>query len=357
MALAAYHLGADGTLTRDLSEDGVRAAFESGQGLLWIDICETTDEDARLLEQAFSFHHLAIEDCVSDRVHPPKIDDFGDYLFIIVHGINHTTESDIVQTAELALFLGPHYVVSTHKTHLYSVESVRRMVEDRGRPMRRGATFLAHSLIDALIDNVLPTIDKMSEFAEDIEEEVIRAPQLSSLESVIKLKRSALRIHRVMAPQRETINQLSRGEFAMVGEDALIFFRDIYDHVVRIEELNQSIRDRADYIMSTYLSSVANRQNETMRVLSIVATIFMPLTLVAAIYGMNFDNMPELHVSWAYFAVLGFMAVIALGAIYMFWAKSWVSWGRRQVSRIKPFAVEPEKLIGHLGGLPRWHRR
>ena len=356
MSFKAYYLTPEGVLRRELTEQQVRAAFESKEGLLWVDVAETMEEDGELMERILSLHHLAVEDCLSAAVHPPKIDDFGDYLFIIVHGINHTAESDIVETTELALFLGPHFVVSSHHVPLHSVDSIDKLVERDGHPLTRGPDFLAHALIDALVDNVLPTVDRMSEVAEDIEEEAIRGPQQSTLEAILKLKRSTLQMHRVMAPQREIMNRLSRGEFKIVREDAQIFYRDIYDHIVSIEDLNQTLRDRADNALATYLSSVSIQQNETMKVLSIVASIFLPLTLVAGIYGMNFENMPELEWSWGYFAVLGFMVTVAAAAMSWFWARRWVTWGRRQVTRVRLFAVESEKLIGYLGHLAKWPR-
>jgi magnesium transporter len=357
MPFKSYYLSPDGTLRKDLNEKESRAAFESKQGLLWVDIAATTEEDGSFLERTFNFHHLAVEDCVSTEIHPPKIDDFGDYLFIVAHGVNHAVESDIVETAELAIFLGPHFVVSNHNFPLYSIESVRQMVECDGRPMKHGTDFLAHSILDALIDNVLPTIDKMSEEADAVEEEALRSPQQSTIEAILKLKRSTLRIHRIMAPQREVMNRLSRREFPVISGEAGIFYRDIYDHIIRIEDLNQTNGDRADNALSTYLSSVANRQNETMKVLSIVATIFIPLTLVAGIYGMNFEHMPELKLPWGYFAVLGFMGTVIAIAIYWFWAKRWITWGRRKAIRVRPFFVEREKLRGYLGHLARHDRR
>jgi magnesium transporter len=290
---------------------------------------------------------------VSTLVHSPKIDDFGEYLFAIVHGINYAAESNIVETTELALFISAHFLVTNHNMPLHSIESIKRLVIEDGRPMKRGADFLAYTLIDALVDNVMPTIDEMALRAEEIEEEVIQNPHQSTLEAILQFKRSVSRLHRVMAPQREVLNRLSRGEFRVVREQAQIFYRDIYDHVVRIEDLNQSLRDRADNAMSMYLSSLANRQNETMRVLSVVATIFLPLTLLAGIYGMNFDNMPELRVSWAYFAVLGFMAAVVLTVVYFFWAKRWFGWGRRKVIRIRPLTAEPQRLMHYVGELGR----
>lgn len=357
MPVTSHYLSEDGSLRHDLSEQEVRTACESRKGVLWVDICETTEEDGEFLSRVFGFHHLAIEDCVSPLLHSPKIDDFDDYLFMVIHGVNHGAEADVVETAELGMFLGPHFVVSNHNVPLYSVSHVAHVVEETGRPMRRGADFLAHALADALVDNVLPTVDRMSDVAEDIEEESIRSPGQGTIEAILRLKRSTLRLHRVMGPQREIMYRLSRGEFSLIGSEAEIFFRDVYDHIVRIQDLNQILRDRADNALSTYLSSVANRQNETMRVLSMVATIFLPLALVAGVYGMNFDVMPELHVAWAYFAVLGFMVAVVAGAMYYFFARRWITWGRRQVTRVRPFAVEPERLLGHVGHLGRRHSR
>ena len=356
MSFKAYYMSREGNLKSALNEEEVRAAFQSEQGLLWVDIYETTETDGDFLARNFGFHHLAVEDCVSPLIRPPKIDDFGSYLFLVVHGINHMGESDIVETTELNIFLGAHFVVSNHNNPLYSVDYVIRLVEDDGRPMKRGADFLAHALIDTLIDNVLPTVDKMSDFADSVEEEVIKSPQQSTLEAIMKLKRSVTRVHRVMAPQREVLNRMSRREFPIIREEALVFYRDVYDHIVRIEDMGQSLHDRADNALSTYLSSVANRQNETMKVLATVATIFMPLTLVAGIYGMNFEHMPELGWKWGYFGILIFMGTAIIVAVSWFWARKWLDWTRRRVFLVRPFAVDPEKLKGYIGSLTKWPR-
>jgi len=354
MPIKAYHLSHEGNLRKELNREEIRESYESKQGMLWVDIADTTEEDGQFLNQVFHFHHLAIEDCVSPRVHQSKIDDFGDHLFIIVHGINYAVESELVETAELAIFIGPNFVVSNHNSPLYGVEAIRRTVEEDSRAMKRGPSFFAHALIDTLIDNILPTIDRMSEVTEEVEEEAIHCPEKSTLDAILKLRRSALRIHRIISPQREVVNRLSRGEFPMIEGEARIFYRDIYDHLARIEEMNQNIRDRADNAQATYLSSVANRQNETMKILAMVATIFMPLTLVAGIYGMNFENMPELKWSWGYFAVLGFMAAVIITVVWRFWARDWFAWGKRRITRIRPFAVESEKIIGHITNPVKW---
>jgi magnesium transporter len=348
MPMNAYYFTPDGKLQPDLDKTQIIEVFRSKQGLLWVDITEITYEDSIFLEESLRFHHLAVEDCISTQLHSPKIDNFNDYLFIIAHGVNHVAESDIVETAELAIFLGENYVVSTHRIPLYCIKAIEKTIEENTTTMKPYADFLAYAILDALVDNVMPTIDSMSDVAETIEEEVVRHPQQGTLEGILKLKRSALRVHRVMAPQRDVFNRLSRGEFSPVRAETQIFYRDIYDHLVRIEDLNQSIRDRADNAQATYLSSIANRQNETMRVLSIVATLFLPLTLLAGIYGMNFDYMPELHWRWGYFAVLGVVVLVILVLVWRFWASGWFAWGRRKISWTRPFRVEGRKIRGHL---------
>jgi magnesium transporter len=348
MPLKAYYFTPDGKLQCNLDRAQIIEGFRSKQGLLWVDIAEITYQDSIFLEDNLGFHHLAVEDCLSTQLHSPKIDNFNDYLFIIAHGINYVMESDVVETAELAVFLGKSYVVSVHRVPLYSVRAIQSNVEENPYLMKTSADFLAHAILDALVDNVMPAIDSMSEVAEAIEEEVVRQPQQGTLEGILKLKRSALRVHRVMSPQRDVFNRLSRGEFPLIKDESRIFYRDVYDHVVRIEDLNQSIIDQSDNALATYLSSVANRQNETMRVLSIVATMFLPLTLLAGIYGMNFDYMPELHWRWGYFAVLGVIALVILVLIWRFWASGWFAWGRRKMSWVKPFRVEGRKIRGHL---------
>ena len=347
MPFNGFYLTPSGEIERKLDEGQIRAAFQSGEGLLWMDMCDAGAEDGRLLEEVFNFHHLAVEDCLSRHVHTPKIDDFGDHLFIVVHGINYATQTEIVETTELRVFLGTHLVVSVHDHPLYSVDSVRKRVEDDGRPMRRGTALLAHALIDSLIDNIMPTLDAMSTRADEIEEEVIRNPNRTTLEAILLLKRSAAQLQRIATPQRDVLNRLSRRDFPVIPDEALIFYRDIYDHILRIEELNHSVRDRGGDALSTYMSSVANRQNETMRVLSIVATIFLPMMLVAGIYGMNFDYMPELYWKWSYFVVLGFVASVIVGALLWFRARNWITWGKREVSRLRPLKIDRAKLLGY----------
>jgi len=347
MSFRAYYLDEKKELQLNLSIADVHAALASRTGLLWVDFCETTEEDGRILEDVFGFHRLAVEDCVETEIHPPKIDVYDSHIFALFHGINHVTESDLVETAELALFIGSTFVVSNHNYPLYSVEEVRYQVETDSRLMQRGPAFLAHTLIDALVDNIRPTIDRMSDIAALVEEAALGEPRQSTLEAILRLKRSVRRIHRTIVPERELLNRISRGEYGIIETESRVYFRDVYDHLVRIEDLNLNVRDSADNALSIYLTAIANRQNETMKVLAIAGAIFLPLTLLAGIYGMNFDNMPELHWQWGYFAVLLVMGTVVLSALAAFWRRGWFRLGRRKARVLHSFAVERALLRGH----------
>ncbi len=348
MIRSTYYLGPDGGFEQELTLEQIRAALGRSGGLLWVDFCETSEEDGRLMAELFHFHHLAIEDCVGPRIDPPKADDYGDHLFVIVHGINHAQDSDAVETAELALFVGNNYVVSSHTLPLYSIEAVKHQVEDDGPPMKHGSDFLAHALVDSLVDNVLPTLDRMSEVAAEIEEGATGAPSAGILQTILRLKRSVRQIHRTMVPQKELLNRLSRGELgSYIRPETAPFYRDIYDHLTTIESLNEAIRDSADNSLSAYLSSVSNRQNETMKVMAIVGAIFLPLMLLSGIYGMNFEYMPELHWPWAYFAVLGTMGTVIVVALVLFWRRGWFRLRRPPAPTRRTFTVDREKLRGH----------
>jgi magnesium transporter len=324
MIQCALYMAPDGRLSEQLETEQIRDCLAAGDGVLWVDIEGATNEDADLLSNVFHFHPLAVADCVSSNIHPPKIDDFDEYLFIIIHGINYHIESDIVETTELALFLGKNYVVTSHDVPMRSVSCILDRVRKDGRLIRKGADFLAHDIMDSLVDNIMPTIDGMDEKNDQLEAEALHEPRRETLTSIMQLKRSILALTRVILPQREIVNGLSRGEYELITEGAQIYYRNIYDHLVRIEMLTLGLRDMTESVLSTYLSSVSNRMNQVMKVLTLIATIFIPLTFIAGIYGMNFANMPELEWRYGYFAVLVVMAVIGMCLAVYFRRKQWL---------------------------------
>ena len=324
MIKSAFYLAPDGEFLEQLDTQQIKSFLATGEGLLWVDMENVTGKDAELLSNVFCFHTLAVEDCVSKNIHPPKIDDFEDYLFIIVHGINYCIKSDVVETTELALFVGKNYVVTSHDVPMRSVSAMVERVRKDERLMRRGADFLAQDIIDTLVDNIMPTIEEMDEKNDQLEAEALHEPKRETLMSIMQLKRSILALTRVILPQREIMNGLSRGEYALISERAQIYYRNIYDHLVRIEMLTLGLRDMTESVLSTYLSSVSNRMNEVMKVLTLIASIFIPLTFIAGIYGMNFANMPELEWKYGYFIILIVMAVIGISLAFYFRRKKWL---------------------------------
>ena len=324
MIKSAFYLATDGEFLEQLDTQQIKNSLATGEGLLWVDMEDVTNEDAELLSNVFGFHPLAVEDCVSKNIHPPKIDDFEDYLFVVVHGINYQIESEVVETTELAFFMGKNYVVTSHDVPMRSVSSMLDRVRKDDRLMRRGADFLAHDLIDTLVDNIMPTIEEMDEKNDNLEVEALHEPKRETLMSIMQLKRSILALTRVILPQREIVNRLSRGEYALISERAQIYYRNIYDHLVRIEMLTLGLRHMTESVLSTYLSAVSNRMNEVMKVLTLIATIFIPLTFIAGIYGMNFANMPELEWKYGYFIILIVMAVIGISLAVYFRRRRWL---------------------------------
>jgi magnesium transporter len=357
LSFQAIYLDPEGQLKTGLNEHDVRAAITSGGGLLWVDIVKTTEEDGEFLERTFAFHPLTIQDCIETTINSPKVDDFEDYLFMVFHGINYAAETQVIQTSELDLFLGPHSVVTNHNDYMHSVDAITRLVNQDGRLMRRGVDFFAHAVIDALVNNIIPAVDQLGERADDIEDVLFQSPHPSTLEAILHVKRSSLRLRRAMVPQREVLNRLSRGEFGRIGDEAAIYYRDIYDAVARLESFIDNLRDRTDTILATYMSVVANQQNETMKTLSLVAADFLPLRLLAGIYGMNFEFMPELGFKYGYFIVLGTMITVALSVFWWFWARYWIRAGRRRLEKFVPSAVDPERLINYVGQVTRWPGR
>ena len=322
--ITSHFRAADGTTSTGLNADALRKALATPDGLLWVDLESASREEGVLLSDVFRFHHLAIDDCFNRHIDPARIDDYGDYIFIIAQAIVYHERTEQLETTELNLFLGPNYVVSFHEQPLPFVSEVRRRCEGNGLELARGADFLAHALLDALVDDYQPPVEQLDDTLTRVEELVLARPQPVVLQEVLVLKRNVQRLRRTIIPQRDVVNRIARGEFPrVVRPESFIYYRDIYDHVVRVEQLVESVRDLADGVLNTYLGAVNNRMNEVMKTLSVVATILLPLTFIASIYGMNFKEMPELDWRYGYFAILGVMAMVALGMVVFFRLRRW----------------------------------
>jgi magnesium transporter len=325
--LRGYCRGADGTLIAVADAEAVRQALADPKGLLWLDLESPSTEDASVLSDVFDFHHLTIEDCLQPRLDPPKIDEYGRYLFVVVHGVEEYVRGRELEPVELDLYLGPNYVVSCHLAPVAAVSRLLERCQQGGPVLEHDAGFLLHTLLDGLVDDMMPVVDELDETVDRLEEQVLADPQRATIQEILLVRRNTIRLRRFTTAEREIANRLSRGEFpALVREEAHIYFRDVYDHLVRIEYLVESVRDLADGALNTYLSVVSNRLNEVMKVLTAAAAIFLPLALIPAVYGMNFsrNTWPPWDEPWSFGLVVGVM--VALGAVlaFFFRRRGWI---------------------------------
>lgn len=314
-----------GEAREDIDQEVMREAVRSGAGILWVDINEDTEEARHLLRDVFHAHFLAVDDCFNGRVDTPKVDDYGEYLFIVAQSIKYNRAEGKLEITEIDLFLGHNYVVTSHVVPVPELNDFFDKACLNEHLVNRGADMLAQAIIDALVDNLLPAVEGIDEELDALEERIIDKPRREVLPEVLQQRRHTMRLRRSILPQRDVVNRLSRGEFPnLIRPDTLIFYRDVYDHTVRIEEILESIRDVADSVLSTYLSAVNNQMNEVMKTLSVVTAIFLPLTLIASIFGTNLDySSLGLEVEHGFLWMLVAMSALAGGMIYYFRHHGW----------------------------------
>lgn len=293
--------------------------------VIWVDMEQPTAADEQILLDVFDFHPLTVEDCRENR-HYPKIEEFPSYVYFIVHGVRADTSPDRFNTIELDGFLGPNYVITYHHDFFRSIANVKQLLRTSPIACRRGPAFLLHQILDQVVDYYSPVLDDFDTRIDELEHEIfnLKRPNNVILAEIMDLKRSVLRLRRISTKQMDIILRMSRGEFGLIPDEMRPFYRDIYDHIVRVTDLAESYRDLIGGSLEAYLSVVSNRMNEIMKVLTVFSAIMLPLTFIAGVYGMNFDNMPELHTRYGYFGALIVMGVVALGMLIFFWRRGWL---------------------------------
>jgi magnesium transporter len=292
--------------------------------LYWWDFNESTEEENQSLADYFHFHPLAIQDCIGD-VHYPKVDFYETYLYLVIHGVDaDKSEVEGFAPKELDIFLGHDYLVTFHKKPARSIAEVLRRARENSPIFEYGLDFVLYTILDILVSNYLPVLEDIEDELDQTEEILFQDPDQSVLRRILDLKRTLMRLKRTIFPQREVVNHLARNEYQLVSRKTQIYFRDIYDMLYRMSEMTESFRDVTSAMVETYLSTVSNRLNEVMKVLTLFTTIFMPLTVITGIYGMNFQHMPELTWHYGYYLVLGFMALTFLTMILYFRHKKWL---------------------------------
>jgi magnesium transporter len=291
--------------------------------MMWLDFEAPTPEEGEILSSVFRFHPLAIEDCWHEP-QQPKVDDYGDYVFLVVHGVRYDAERDEFLTHELNIFLGANFLVSFHSFHSRSVEATQTYVRRNPHVMARGMDFMLHHILDKVIDNYFPKLEIIEDKIDDLEASAFTNPTPELLNRLFDLRRTVAHIKRVATQEREVLVSMSRGEFPFVSKRARLYFKDIYDHLFRIVDVADNHRETMNTILQVYVSLISNQLNNTMRVLTLIATLMLPLTVITGIYGMNFDNMPELHWRYGYHAVLLVMVGLGAGMVIYFKKRKWL---------------------------------
>lgn len=289
----------------------------------WIDVQGLGDEKVlREFAELFSIHPLALEDVVNVPQRP-KIERFDEHTLCITRMALLRDEG--IEPEQVSLFVGPNYVLTFQERCGDVFDPVRIRLRQGGSVIRcSGPSYLAYALLDAVIDGYYPILETFGEKLETLEDEIMANPRPAILSEIHQAKRDLLGIRRAIWPQREAVNSLIRDEDPLISDTVRVYLRDCYDHCVQIMDGVETYRELTGGLMDVYLSSVGNRQNEVMKVLTIMASIFIPLTFMAGVYGMNFENMPELHTPWAYPFLLAAMAVVAVGMIWYFRRKGWL---------------------------------
>jgi magnesium transporter len=298
--------------------------------VVWVDMEEPTTADEQVLLNVFNFHPLTVEDCRENR-HYPKIEEFAGYLYFIVHGVRADTSPDHFNTIELDGFLGHNYVITYHHDSFRSINNVKQLIHTSPIACKRGAPFLLYQILDQIVDFYSPVLDDFDERIDKLEDDIftLKSPNNEILEEIMDLKRGVLRLRRISTKQMDVFYRMSRGEFSLVDQTMLPFYRDIYDHLIRVTDLAENYRDLISGALEAYLSVVSNRLNEIMKVLTIFSAVMLPLTFIAGVYGMNFDNMPELHSRYGYYGAWALMVVVAFSMLGFFWRRGWIGGGRR----------------------------
>mgnify|MGYP001195674331 CR=1 FL=1 len=321
-----YYPSATSSVNAHLSMEEIKHALQNPDGLLWVNLIRPDlNEINQILRDTFQFHPLAIEDCLSNGYQTPKVDDFSSYLFLVVHAVpSGGTPINLDNTVEINLFLGANYLVScANNDNVPPIQAVKERLTRDDRLIKNGADFLCHSILDHLVDAYLPLIDGLDEKLEFIEDQVLQQPTSKVLPELLEIKHSLMALRRIVSPQREVMNRLSRDDFPVIDRQSRIYFRDVYDHLVRLQDLSDTLRDIVSGVLDIYLNSTSLRLNEVMKALTVVSTIFLPLSFVAGVYGMNFHYMPELSWRFGYLFVWVIFVTIFVGMLIWFKRRNW----------------------------------
>jgi magnesium transporter len=297
----------------------------------WIDVLGLGDLATwEALSSVFNLHQLLVEDVVNVPQRP-KVEHYQDQLLIVAMMVVLNPERTGFNKEQVSLVLGKNYLLTVQEEPKEDCfHGVRQRIEiDRGIIRKQGADYLAYCLLDAIVDGFFPVLEYYGELIEELEEEVMTKPDRSTLAKIYKIRRELLTVRRAIWPQRDAINSLIRDGSELISSEVQVYLRDCYDHTVQVMDMVETYRELATGLMDVYLSAVSNKMNEIMKLLTVVSAIFIPLTFIAGVYGMNFNreksplNMPELDWYWGYPACIGLMLATAGSLVFFFWKRGW----------------------------------
>jgi magnesium transporter len=311
-------------LVKNPSLASLKKMAKSTKNTVWIDLQDASDREYEFIRKTFDLHPLSIEDC-KQNIELPKIERFRDYIYVVFHMVDYNKKRREIEMIEIDSFLGKNFIITEHKGNLYSVERLRNILLSKSDLMKKGPDFLLHNLVDYTIDQYLPLLDSWDEEIESLEDKIIAGETEGALEKLVDFRRRVSEFKRSIAPQRHTIYKLTKsGDYAVISSKVALYFRDVFDHIIRAQGILESQRDLVGSAFSAYSSHASNEMNDIMKTLTLVATIMMPLTLIAGIYGMNFRFMPELMHPLGYVLVLIAMLIIGIGMMAYFKKKGWM---------------------------------
>lgn len=316
-------------LTENLPLEDYAAVLKNPKALLWVDFHNEPDNITEpILKETFGFHPLAVDDALQET-HTPKVDDWGNYVYLVFNALVLSVKNEPeLTTRELDVFLGKNYVVTHHYEPISSIDDAYVTCLRDKRYTTNGPDHLLYKIIDDLIADYMPLVEIIDDQIDRVEDEVLTKAAPDTLQRIFALKRVLLSMRRIITPQREVLNKLARDDFEVVDPKDRIFFRDVYDHLVRLHDINESMRDLVGGALDTYLSVVNNRMNEVMKTLTIITTMFMPISFLTGFFGMNFFEASGALNSWTGVPAFDVVLVIfvILPVVMLIWMKrrTWV---------------------------------
>jgi magnesium transporter len=296
----------------------------SSRVTLWVDIVNPTEADGRILSDVFTLHPLSVEDALS-AIHHPKIESYDNYLYLILHGIDFKVEEHWFATRDVDFFLGPNYLVTVHDGNSRSISELRAVCDRHDRVLAEGPVALMHRIVDAMVDHYRPEIESLEAEMNRLEDEAVLGLRPNMVRDILELKRDLASLRRVIIPQRDAVGRLARREFSIVSDEMAFRFRDVQDNLVRLADESILLHDRVTGILDAHLSTISNRLNQVVKVLTVMSTIFLPLTVITGMWGMNiplpyFPGGDTVQFWW----IVGFMAAIAGAMLVFFRRNDWI---------------------------------